>query len=119
MRQLFSHPYKLWDDERRTSITAEGSSYGRRWKKQSESSQVRAEGEDDGDVVTAVDLDMGHRHSRGGTVEVVMKEEKTPTAGEILTVGLDGAGEGGRRRGREEKGGCHHSHRFCQYQRRR
>lgn len=70
---LFSHPYKLWEEERRTSITGEDPNKG--LESEESESQMRVEDEEDADTST-VDLDVGIDMREEEQVELGMKEDK-------------------------------------------
>ena len=74
---LFSHPYRLWEDERRQSLT--GEDVGQKGEEVvGETSQVREEGEEDVEPgAGAVDADVAvDTHEEEEQVEVVVKEGK-------------------------------------------
>ena len=73
---LFSHPYRLWDDERRASITAEDLMRALRDTKVeevSETSQVRLQSEEDVDPTAAAD-DLPIDTHEEEQVEVLLKD---------------------------------------------
>ena len=70
---LYSHPYRLWEDERRSSMVGEDSQ--KVDGDVPESSQVRVEGEEDPDSVAATEADVPMDAREDEQVEVVVKEE--------------------------------------------